>query len=71
VRTKVKTPGTGKIWWERLCKLLPWRDCANSIISQSRVHAWSPTLLSLLSPSVARAFLKLLGSSLPPAFAYA
>jgi hypothetical protein len=33
----------GKIWWERLYKLLPWRGCANAIISQSRVHAWSPT----------------------------
>jgi hypothetical protein len=27
-----------------LCKLLLWGGCASSIISQSRVHAWSPTL---------------------------
>jgi hypothetical protein len=33
----------GKIWKESLCKLLLWRSSASSIISQSRVHAWSPT----------------------------
>jgi hypothetical protein len=27
-----------------LCKLLLWRSCASSIISQSRLHAWSPTV---------------------------
>jgi hypothetical protein len=57
VGTKVKTPGAGKNervgetvqapTMERLCKLLPWRDFASSIISQSRVHTWSPTMYHL------------------------
>jgi hypothetical protein len=48
VRTKVKTPGTGKNMAEEAVQTSTWRGCANSIISQSRVHAWSPTLLHLL-----------------------
>jgi hypothetical protein len=45
VRTKVKTPGTGKILVEEAVQTSTWRGCANSIISQSRVHTWSPTLI--------------------------
>jgi hypothetical protein len=44
VRTKVKTPGAGKNMVEEAVQLLPWTGCANCIISQSRVHAWSPTM---------------------------
>jgi hypothetical protein len=42
VRTKVKTTGTGEIMVEEAVQTSTRRGCANSIISQSRVQAWSP-----------------------------
>jgi hypothetical protein len=42
VRTKVKTLSIGKIMVEKAVQTSTRRGCANSIISQSRVHAWSP-----------------------------
>jgi hypothetical protein len=44
VRRKVKTPGTGETMVEEAVQTSTWRGCENSIISQSRVHAWSPTV---------------------------
>jgi hypothetical protein len=44
VRTKVKTPGTGKKLVEEAVQTSTWKGCANFIISQSKVHAWSPTI---------------------------
>jgi hypothetical protein len=47
VRRKVKTPGTGKNMVEEAVQTPTWRGHANSIISQPRVHAWSPILVFL------------------------
>jgi hypothetical protein len=62
VGTKVKTPSSGKNIVGELCKLLLWRGCASSIISQSSVHTWSPTSLPTLflksSQYISRSILK-------------
>jgi hypothetical protein len=43
VRTKVKTPGAGKNMVGEALQAPTMRGSARSIISQSRVYAWSPT----------------------------
>jgi hypothetical protein len=48
VSTKVKTQGTGKITAEVAVQTSAWKGCANSIISLSRVHALSPTILEFV-----------------------
>jgi hypothetical protein len=60
VRTKVKTPGTGKTMVEEAVQTPTWRGCADSIISQSRVHAWSPTSPPTLFLKAPNAFLCLI-----------
>jgi hypothetical protein len=56
VKTKVKTAGTEKNTVEEAVQTPTWRGCANSIISQSRVHAWSPTPVLSKMPGIILGF---------------